>query len=373
MEITVVGIGRLGLGFALLCDKNGYNVVGVDVNLDYVNAINDRSFRTSEPEYQQLLQQSNVKATTNLEEGLRHSKYIYILVQTPNSGGDKLYDHSILSNLLQKINNYEVNDKHIIIGCTVMPTYINTIGNTLLDKCTNCTLSYNPEFIAQGSIARDFVRPDIVLLGSTNTEVHNFISKLYSNICINTPQYVFVTPLEAEIIKIGLNSFVTAKLSYANLISDLCDQLGADKDKVLDGIGSDSRIGKKYFRPGYSFGGPCFPRDTQALAKLVENAELPNELLRAVTNYNEYHIKYQTQQILAGQPDHYTFTDVGYKPNCPIIEESAKLKIAAELARSGCKVLIKDKEETVNAVKREYGSLFSYDIPRPDQLSAQNH
>ena len=171
----------------------------------------------------------------------------------------------MLSNLLVKINKIKPTNKDIIIGCTVMPKYIDDVGNGLLSDCVNCNLSYNPEFVAQGDIINGFKNPDIILVGTNNDYLKPKMEEIYGNICENKPKYCFLTPLEAEITKISINGFITTKLSYANMVGDLCDNLNANKELVLNSIGSDSRIGTKYFKPGYSFGGPCFPRDTKAL------------------------------------------------------------------------------------------------------------
>ena len=162
-NITILGIGRLGLGLALLIEKAGYNVLGVDINEEYVKQLNNKTFKTKEPEYENLLQNSkNFNTTLDLNEGLQHSDIIFIMVQTPNSGGNKFYDHSIVSNLLQKINEKKVENKHVIIGCTLMPKYIDEVGTFLISNCKNTTLSYNPEFIAQGEIIKGFLNPDMV-------------------------------------------------------------------------------------------------------------------------------------------------------------------------------------------------------------------
>ena len=157
MNITVIGIGRLGLGLSLLIEKNGNNVLGIDINEKYVKELNNKTFKTNEPEYENLLQKSiNFTASTDLQKGLDYSDIIFIIVQTPNGGDKNFYDHTILSNLLYKINTLKPKNKHFIIGCTVMPKYIDTIGNLLIENCKNCSLSYNPEFIAQVKLLRDF-------------------------------------------------------------------------------------------------------------------------------------------------------------------------------------------------------------------------
>ena len=173
-----------------------------------------------------------------------------------------------------------------------------------------------------------------------------------------------LTPLEAEIVKISINGYITTKLSYANMISDLCDTIGANKSHVLAAIGSDSRIGHKYFKPGYSFGGPCFPRDTRALKLCLDKERITSDLLAATTTYNQEHIRFQAQQLLAHNLDQYVFEDVCYKEGSkiPIIEESAKLKIAHILATHGKHVIVRDEIQLVREVMKEYGKLFEYHI-----------
>lgn len=366
-NITVVGIGKLGLGFSLLLEKGGYNVCGVDIYPDYVELLNKKMYKTQEPEYNNLLINSkNFFATTNLEEGLNFSDIIFIIVQTPNYGGNRFYDHNILSSLLQKINSLKVENKHLIIGCTVMPKYIDEIGNLLIGDCKNTTLNYNPEFIAQGEIIKGFLNPDIILIGTYSDILVKKLKEIYSSFILSDAKYCILSPLDAEIVKITINGFITTKLSFANMISDVCDECGGDKNKVLQSVGFDSRIGNKYFRPGYSFGGPCFPRDTKALKLFVDNYNINSDLLTGTTKYNEEHIKYQAEQIFEKKKHNDTieFTNVCYKENSkiPIIEESPKLKIANILKKKGKNILIKDSKELIDEVKKEYGNSFSYEI-----------
>ena len=194
-----------------------------------------------------------------------------------------------------------------------------------------------------------------------------------------------MTPLEAEIVKISLNGFITTKISFANMISDMCDEAGADKKVVLNAIGADSRIGRKYFQPGLSFGGPCFPRDTIALRQLMDQHNIPSQILEATTQYNQHHNKIYAKQLVSSEnksqkenlksilncTEHYDngntffkFSDVCYKPNVhiPIIEESAKLKIAEILVKQYKKrVVIRDVDAIISEVKKEYGILFEYE------------
>ena len=245
-----------------------------------------------------------------------------------------------------------------------MPKYINEVGLYLINECKNCTLNYNPEFVAQGDIINGFKNPDIILFGTEDNNLENKIREIYLKMVENNPKFCFLKPLEAEIVKISLNGFITTKISFSNMISDLCDTLNVSKEKVLDSIGSDSRIGNKYFRPGYSFGGPCFPRDTKALKQLMDQNNVNSNILSATTNYNEEHIIFQAKQLHEKKLDKYIIENICYKENSkiPIIEESAKLKIAKKLKEWNNKVIIQDSEELILEVKKEYGNLFEYNI-----------
>jgi nucleotide sugar dehydrogenase len=267
-----------------------------------------------------------------------------------------------------------------------MPHYIDEIATTLLSDALNCSISYNPEFIAQGEIVKGFLNPDMVLVGTNVPSILTpIMTDIYDKMTENTPIYSFMTPLEAEIVKISLNGFITTKISFANMISDLCDEVGANKQTVLTAIGSDSRIGRKYFNPGLSFGGPCFPRDTRALKQLMDQHNIQSDILQATTKYNNEHnqrfaenlvsknisLKQKTMKTLEctehfdDNDTFFKFTKVCYKPDStiPIIEESAKLKIAEILVNKyRKKVTIEDIEPLVQEVKKEYGSLFTYVI-----------
>ena len=382
-NITVIGIGKLGLGFALLLEKSGYNVLGVDIFPDYIARVNAKTIEFAEPGYNELLQNAtNFQATTSLQQGLDHSDIIFIIVQTPNGGGTRFYDHTILSNLLDRINGLSPINKHFIVGCTVMPTYIDQVASTILSTSlrAGCSVSYNPEFIAQGAIVKGFENPDMILVGTTADYVRTKLQEVYQKMAKNQPVFCFMEPIEAELVKISLNGFVTTKISFANMISDVCDQLGANKQTVLNAIGSDTRIGRKYFGPGLSFGGPCFPRDTKALKQVMDQNNIQSNILQATTEYNEEHNRRYAEYLASDNPvlrqvaqnatgavmnadGTITITNVCYKEGSqiPLIEESAKLRIAEMLVkRYNKRVIIQDTPELVKEVQKEYGNLFSY-------------
>lgn len=365
MNISVIGIGRLGLCMALCFENNGYPVVGVDTNEDYINQINNKTLKSYEPGVEKYLQMARkLKATTSLEEGLSNADLIFIVVPTPNGEGTNHYDHSILIKVLESINQLKVRDKHFVISCTVMPGFISKIGKGLLSDCEGCTLNYNPEFIAQGSIINNFINPDIVLIGEENKKAGDLIQKIYFSVT-NCKKVHRLSVLEAEIAKISLNGFVTTKIAYANLIGDLCLSMGiTNPESVLKAISDDSRIGGKYFKYGYSFSGPCFCRDLLALSQTMKESGIFPALPMGTHQSNQEHIQFQANQLLKEDKKEYTFTDICYKPESkiPIIEHSAKLKIAEILAKNGRKVIIKDEPQLINLAKKEYDDIFEYQI-----------
>jgi len=370
-NVSVIGIGRLGLCTALCLERAGYNVVGVDVFPSYVEALNNKSFKSTEPRVMEFLQASkNFKATTSLQEAVDHSDLLLLFVATPSTGGERHYDHSMLGKVLLDLNKMKVANKHIVIGATVIPGYISETGRYLIRDTTNCSLSYHPEFIAQGDIIRGTLRPDMSLIGEGSKEAGDFLEEVEHKMCENEPVMARMAPESAEITKLAVNCFVTMKISYANMIGDIADRTpNANKYDILNAVGSDGRVGKKYLMPGYGFGGPCFPRDNRALGGYAKMVGVEPILPIATDEYNKLHTQYQLQDLIKENRDVYVFTGIGYKDPCPvpIIEESQKLVLAAGLAKVGKKVVLRDRDFLINAAKLEFGRAFEYEVVPADQ------
>ena len=363
-NVSIIGIGRLGLVTGLCFEQAGYNVLGVDIFPDYCTSINDRTLRSSEPGVEDMLARAvNLYATCNFDIAMSHSDFIFILVDTPSTGGKRHYDVTKLGRVLTQINNRRVKNKHVVICCTVLPGYIRTIGRHLIRDCVNCTLSYNPEFIAQGAIVNGFLCPDMVLIGQDSPDAGCALEEMYKNICVNKPAINRMSPESAEICKISVNCFVTMKIAYANTIADIAAKTpGADGEDILKAVAADSRIGVKCLVPGWGFGGPCFPRDNRALAGYADSVGVAPLLAIATDASNEEHARQQAERLLAADEEVYVFQTVTFKEPCsvPIIEESQKLVVAGMLARAGKRVLIKDRADVLTAVRAEYGSVFEY-------------
>lgn len=363
-NITVIGVGRLGICCALCLEQAGHHVLGVDISQDYVNQINDKTLNSPEPFVSEYLKKSkNFRATTSLEEGLDFSNLCFIVVATNSERGVNDYRFRILTDLFQRINALKVQNKDFVITSTLFPGYIRDTVLPLLNNCQNVTVSYNPEFIAQGAIIQGLQSPDVVLIGEGSVKIGDRLEALYASMCQNTPQISRMSADSAEIAKLALNCYITSKIAFANLVADIADNTpNADKEAILKCIGSDSRVGLKCLKPGYGFGGPCFPRDNQALSVYAEKVGIEPILFRATDRTNQLHAEIQASNFLKLNLDEYIFEDVCYKPWCPvpIIECSQKLVVAQLIAAQGKSVTIVDRPEVIAQVKKEFGTLFNY-------------
>lgn len=360
-----VGLGRLGLCTALKFEQAGWDVCGSDVFPSYVDSINMKTLRSKEPGVEDALRSStSLRATLELSEVVDHADILFILVATPTSAGEEAYDTSTLSKVLSDISDLRPKNKHIVICSTVMPGYVSNTGSFLIEECEGCTLSYNPEFIAQGEIMKGLTEPDIVLIGEGSQDAGDILQRIYEESTLNQPRICRMSPQSAEIMKLGLNCFVTTKISYANMIGDIADATpGADKFEILQAIGADTRVGGRCILPGYGFGGPCFPRDNRALGTYAKRVGVEPLICEATDRYNRIHADIMTRSLLDQKLPHYVMSDVAYKPKCAvdIIEESQALEVAKRLVRAGKKVTIRDRLTIVKLVQQTYGRIFDYE------------
>ncbi len=367
-NVTVIGIGRLGLTYCLCLDQAGHNVLGLDVFPNYIQLINNKTLNIREPGLTEMLQKSErFRATTSLQEALEFADVYFIVVSTTT--GTEGYEFNALSSLLADINSHQVSNKHIVINSTVFPGYVSKTAATLLADCSNITLSYNPPFVAQGEIIKGLATPDMVLIGEGSAEAGDLIESLHRSMWKNQPHVARMSVESAEITKLALNCFVTNKVAYANLVGDIADLTpGANKYDILKAIGKDSRVGSKYLLPGYGFGGPCFVRDNRALADYADLIGIEPLTFRATDAANDQHAQFMAQQLLAHDLDEYFFEDVSYKPNCPvkIIYASQKLAVAKLIAEQGKKVTIIDEPGVIKEIQALYGDLFNYQANEGD-------
>lgn len=354
-NISIIGIGKLGLCFALTLEKAGYHVVGVDLHEKYVNCINDKSLKSSEENVENYLKNSkNFIATTNLDEAILHSNIIFVVVATPSLPNGK-YDHSQIDALVERIKHFGIQKetKQLIICCTTMPEYCDTVQERL--KNYNYIVSYNPEFIAQGTILRNQEKPDMVLIGEGSKESGDLIEQIYLQHTTNNPVIHRMTRTEAELCKISLNCFLTTKIAYANMVGDIAIKSSCRPQVILAAIGSDTRIGNKYLNYGFGFGGPCFPRDNIALSVFAEEKKINACISKASDESNNLHLNYQIEEFIKNNPDktkEVVFDYVTYKKESTLLTQSQQLKFAQELKKNGYTIRINDaREEVLNQLK----------------------
>lgn len=367
-QIAVIGIGRLGLCLALNLEKAGYKVLGIDLSEEYITALNNKTFRSPEPNVNEYLMNSaNFRGSTSFKELLIDElKVIFIVVPTP-SMPDGAFSHSYIDDVITKISVYgrQPVQKHLVINSTCMPGYCDSIKEKLSQL--NYTVTYNPEFIAQGSIIRDQQYPDQILIGESNNVAGDIIENVYKKLCKNNPVYCRMSTISAEITKLATNCFLTTKISFANAIGDIATQVGAEPEKILQAIGSDSRIGEKYFRYGFGYGGPCFPRDNKAFLKFSETAGYKMLMAETTDKANEQHADFLKQQWQhkVSRNEEIIFDSVTYKKGTDIIEESQQLKLAVSLAKAGYKVTVKESAAVIKQLIDQYSDLFTYKVNEP--------
>lgn len=364
-KIAVIGIGRLGLCLALNLEKAGYKVFGVDCLPEYVNQINLKELSSEEPQLEEYLKSSKnfIACTTIKIINEQDIDCIFVVLPTPsNSGGG--FDHSSIEQVADDLMKMGKREKphHLIINSTTMPGYCDGLQRKLIDY--NYLVSYNPEFIAQGTIIANQQFPDQVLIGEASKEAGDKITGIYQRMCKNEPVFCRMQPTSAEITKLATNCFLTTKIAFANAIGDLALMAGAEPEKILEAIGSDSRIGNKFFKYGFGYGGPCFPRDNRALAKYASNQQQSISFAETTDKANNLHHQFLLQTTLRKHSPNDTILveSVTYKKGTTIIEESQQLKLAVDLAKSGRKVKIKETTSVINQVKALYGDLFFYEV-----------
>jgi len=380
LNIGLVGIGKLGICYSVILAKANYKVFVYDINTEILDTIKNNTYDYNEPELNSLIDRykSNIILSYNLNDIYDNCDIIFTYIQTP-SLDNGLYNHEYINNFIEetlKYDNTNKTNKIILINSTVIPEYCNTIKDKL--KSNNFILSYNPSFIAQGSIIANIINPDIVLIGiddDDNLENSNKIIDIYNKIIDNDNdnnkndndninKYKIMKLFEAEIAKLAINCFITTKITYANLIGDFVSNKNYNPDKVLNAIGSDTRIGNKYFNYGYGFGGPCLPRDNTALFQYTKS-DLNNlnnlnfEICNINDRNNNNHLLYQYEK-LKNSKEPIIFNYITYKDTSDILEKSQKLELAILLANNKNKVIIYERPQIIKILKDKYNDLFEY-------------
>jgi UDPglucose 6-dehydrogenase len=371
MKIGVIGAGRLGLTFALLCEKAGYNVLVSDKREDYVQNLNQGVCVTNEPMIQKMLfEVYDFSATTDNIEIIRECDVIFTFVATPSTM-DGNYD---TSKVFEVANDFftasqleiPVYDKKFIIGCTTNPGDVEQIQDKL--RMFNIQVAYNPEFIAQGEIVKGLEQSDIVLIGTEYPELGNMLVKIYEKLQTTPVNAHIMSSKAAEVTKIGINCFLTTKISYANMMGDILMKAGLNTeiDTVLSAIGGDSRVGKKYMKYGFGFGGPCLPRDNRALGYYAKNLGMELNLPLTVDELNKEHSTFLKDHYISLNPNKeipFVMNYITYKRGTDILEESQQFKLCIDLLDEGYSVNvieIDDVSKNLQSLSESYNGRLKF-------------
>ena len=355
MKISVVGLGKLGAPLAAVFASKGHEVIGTDLNAAFVEAVNAGRAPVDEPGLQDLIDQSRTRlsATNDAVAAVRASDATFIIVPTPSDATGRFsndYAVKALATVGQGIR--QKSGYHLVVmTSTVMPGSTGGVLRQVLEQHSGRTLGpmlglcYNPEFIALGSVVRDMLRPDMILIGESDAQAGDMLEGIYHTSCDNQPAMRRMNFVNAELTKIAVNTYVTTKISYANMLADICDRLPeADVDVVTKAVGADSRVGVKYLRGATGYGGPCFPRDNVAFGALARQLGARAELAEATDSINRYQLDRVLDIIAAHQPTSGPVAVLGlsYKPDTAVIEQSQGVALVDRLCTLGRRVIAYD-------------------------------
>lgn len=355
MKLSVVGLGKLGSPLAAVLAFKGHHVIGMDLNDEFVRLIAAGKAPVHEPRLQELIDASRgrLQATTSYEEAVLGSDLTFVIVPTPSDKNGVFTNKYVVSAVqeigktLRKKSGYHV----VNITSTVMPGSTNgEIRDALEASSGRCVghdvgLCYNPEFIALGSVVRNMLYPDFILLGESDPRAGAMLEEVYATSCENSPVVKRMNLVNAELAKISVNTYVTTKISYANMLAEMCEQLpDADVDVVTSAIGMDTRIGTKYLSGALGYGGPCFPRDNAAFSVLARKLGARSDLADATDSINRHQVTRLVNKVTSLLPPEGRVAILGlsYKPDTPVIEESQGVALAAALLRDGFRVSVYD-------------------------------
>lgn len=348
MKLAVFGLGKLGSVIAAIHAHAGHEVVGVDLNENLISTLNQGKSPFLEPGLQELIDSCDgrLSATSDPRIALEECDASIIIVPTP-SGSDGKFSSEFVETAARTISeNVSIHSKRhtILIASTVMPGTCEGSITTAIESVskhrvgTTIGLAYNPQFIALGSIVNNMERPDLVLIGQSDPDAGNLAELLALGCATNKPEVKKIGLTSAELAKIAINTFVTTKISFANMLAELCDNLpNADIDDVTSAVGADSRVGKKYLQGALGYGGPCFPRDNIALAAAAKNFNIDATIATATDEINDRQV--ERISFLVGkstnQGSQVKVFGLSYKPDTPVCDESQSIEIANRLHKMG--------------------------------------
>lgn len=372
--ISVVGLGKLGACMAACFARRGFTVVGVDADPRVVEAVNRGDAPVQEPDLADTIRaaRSRIRATMDFTAAVRSTDATFIVVPTPSlpDGAFSLEHVLRAGRSIGEAVRTKASPHLVVLASTVLPGSTGEALGRILEETSGRRLGpelglcYNPAFIALGRVIRDLLRPDFVLIGAADPAWAERLAEIQRTTCENQPRVVRMNLVNAEITKLALNSYVTTKITFANLLADLCERVpGGDVDVVTGALGLDPRIGPQYLKGSLGYGGPCFPRDNRALANLLRALGVPAGLPEVVHAFNEYlpgRVADKALELLGSTPGRrVTVLGLAYKPDTPVAEQSQGLRVAQRLVAAGVQVTVHDPAAGPDA-RRVLGDTVRY-------------
>lgn len=367
-KISVVGLGKLGLCFAACAAARGFKTVGVDIDANVVNSVNKGFSPIIEPGLQKLISKvgDRLTATKSHEEAIEKTDVTFIMVATPSDPDGNFsnkYVESALKSLAEAFRKSNKKYHLFVISSTLMPTSTEERLIPLIQEHSGKKLNvdfgvcYNPDFVALGNVIKDFLNPDLVVIGESNKFAGEQLACTYERLCENQPPIFRMSIINAEIAKVSLNSYITLKISFANTLANICERIpGADVDIITKTLGADRRISPYYLRGGLSYGGTCFPRDTKAFIAFTKKYGYETELIKAVEKVNKFQGQHLAEKVLThiSCADERSISILGlsFKPNTPVITGSPAIKLINKLLKENIRIIVYDPlaMENVKAV-----------------------
>jgi UDPglucose 6-dehydrogenase len=353
--VAVIGLGKLGSPMAVSIAARGIAVVGADLDSIKVDRMNRGEPPVRETALAEYLQASRerLRATTDIAEAVTAAEIIFVIVPTPSEpqGGFSLR-HILpacetIGAALKRKQGFPI----VVITSTVMPGATGGPIRACLEKSSgkkagkDFGLCYSPEFIALGSVIHDFLNPDFILVGESDPQTGAKLEAFYHAVCENQPYIARMSFPNAELSKLAVNTYVTTKISYANMLARICERLpGANVDVVTAAIGHDTRIGSTYLKGAIGYGGPCFPRDNVAMGRLARDLGVEAALAETTDRENRAEVARLSALVHRSLPAGARVGVLGlsYKPSTDVIEESQGLKLAQTLLDEGLDVVVYD-------------------------------
>lgn len=358
MNIAVVGTGYVGLVTGTCFAETGNEVICVDIDAKKVERMRNGEIPIYEPGLDVLFErntkQGRLSFTTNLKDAIKDAQIIFLALPTPpgeDGSADLSYILGVAADLSTIIEDYKVIvDKSTVPVGTAEKVHAALAAN--LDESLFDVVS-NPEFLREGVAVDDFLKPDRVVIGTSSDRAAETMRMLYAPFVRQGNPIIFMDERSAEMTKYAANSYLATRISFMNEIANLCERAGADVDKVRMGMGSDSRIGKRFLFPGVGYGGSCFPKDVQALAKTAGEFDYDFKILKSVMNVNAIQKHILSEKIIEHFGGDLRGKTIGlwglaFKPNTDDIREAPALYIIKDLLKAGATIKAYDPEAMDN-------------------------